>query len=198
MKQFVVFLAASALLMSCQQPVQQESPKKEGVNETLETIFTRKSVRAYTTDKVSDEMLHTLVRAGMSAPSSRDQRPWEFIIVTDRAKLDAMGEALPTAKMLKETQQAIIVCGDTNKSPNAWVYDCSAAAMNILLAAESMGLGAVWTAAHPYPERMDIVRETLQLPEHIIPLNVIPLGYPAGETKPKDKYAEEQIHRNGW
>lgn len=198
MRQLFILLVASVLLVSCRQSVQQESPKQEDVNETLQTIFNRKSVRTYTADRVSDEILNTLVRAGMAAPSSRDQRPWEFVIVTDRAKLDAMGEALPTAKMLKETQQAIVVCGDTNRSPNAWVHDCSAAAMSILLAAESMGLGAVWTAAHPYPERIQIVRETLQLPEHIIPLNVIPLGYPAGDEKPKDKYAEEQIHRNGW
>ena len=148
--------------------------------------------------QVEKEKLETLVRAGMAAPSSRDRRPWEFIIVTDRDILDTMGDGLPLARMLKETKQAIIVCGDTVKSGNAWQLDCSAAAQNVLLAAESLGLGAVWTAAYPYPERMNVVREALHLPDHIVPLTVIPVGYPTGIEKPKDKFNKKQIHYNGW
>lgn len=173
------------------------SPQNE-TNQTLETIFNRKSVRTYTARPVEKEKLETLVRAGMAAPSSRDRRPWKFVIVTDRKLLDTLGDGLPLARMLKETRQAIIVCGDTIKSGNAWFLDCSAAAQNVLLAAESLGLGAVWTAAFPYPDRMKIVRETLNLPEHIIPLTVIPIGYPQGKEKPKDKFNAKQIHYNGW
>lgn len=189
---FIVLLSA---LVACN-----GTETKEGgdSNQTLETIFNRKSVRKYTERPVEKEKLETLVRAGMAAPSSRDRRPWEFVIVTDRDLLDKMGDGLPLARMLKETKQTIIVCGDTVKSENAWQLDCSAAAQNILLAAESMGLGAVWTAAYPYPERMKIIRDALQLPEHILPLTVIPLGYPTGSEKPKDKYNKKQIHYNGW
>ena len=189
---FIVLLSA---LVACNST---ETKESDGSNQTLETIFNRKSVRKYTERPVEKEKLETLVRAGMAAPSSRDRRPWEFVIVTDRDLLDKMGEGLPLARMLKETKQAIIVCGDTVKSENAWQLDCSAAAQNILLAAESMGLGAVWTAAYPYPERMKIIQNALQLPEHILPLTVIPLGYPTGIEKPKDKYNKKQIHYNGW
>lgn len=189
---FIVLLSA---LVACNGT---ETKESEGSNQTLETIFNRKSVRKYTERPVEKEKLETLVRAGMAAPSSRDRRPWEFVIVTNRDLLDKMGDGLPLARMLKETKQAIIVCGDTVKSENAWQLDCSAAAQNILLAAESMGLGAVWTAAYPYPERMKIIRDALQLPEHILPLTVIPLGYPTGIEKPKDKYNKKQIHYNGW
>lgn len=189
---FIVLLSA---LVACNGT---ETKESEGSNQTLETIFNRKSVRKYTERPIEKEKLETLVRAGMAAPSSRDRRPWEFVIVTDRDLLDKMGDGLPLARMLKETKQAIIVCGDTVKSENAWQLDCSAAAQNILLAAESMGLGAVWTAAYPYPERMKIIRDALQLPEHILPLTVIPLGYPTGIEKPKDKYNKKQIHYNGW
>lgn len=189
---FIVLLSA---LVACNGT---ETKESDGSNQTLETIFNRKSVRKYTERPVEKEKLETLVRAGMAAPSSRDRRPWEFVIVTDRDLLDKMGEGLPLARMLKETKQAIIVCGDTVKSENAWQLDCSAAAQNILLAAESMGLGAVWTAAYPYPERMKIIQNALQLPEHILPLTVIPLGYPTGIEKPKDKYNKKQIHYNGW
>lgn len=189
---FIVLLSA---LVACNGT---ETKESDGSNQTLETIFNRKSVRKYTERPVEKEKLETLVRAGMAAPSSRDRRPWEFLIVTDRDLLDKMGDGLPLARMLKETKQAIIVCGDTVKSENAWQLDCSAAAQNILLAAESMGLGAVWTAAYPYPERMKIIQDALQLPEHILPLTVIPLGYPTGIEKPKDKYNKKQIHYNGW
>lgn len=189
---FIVLLSA---LVACNGTETKESGDS---NQTLETIFNRKSVRKYTERPVEKEKLETLVRAGMAAPSSRDRRPWEFVIVTDRNLLDKMGDGLPLARMLKETKQAIIVCGDTVKSGNAWQLDCSAAAQNILLAAESMGLGAVWTAAYPYPERIKIIRDALQLPEHILPLTVIPLGYPTGSEKPKDKYNKKQIHYNGW
>lgn len=189
---FIVLLSA---LVACNGT---ETKQSDGSNQTLETIFNRKSVRKYTERPVEKEKLETLVRAGMAAPSSRDRRPWEFVIVTDRDLLDKMGDGLPLARMLKETKQAIIVCGDTVKSENAWQLDCSAAAQNILLAAESMGLGAVWTAAYPYPERMKIIQDALQLPEHILPLTVIPLGYPTGIEKPKDKYNKKQIHYNGW
>lgn len=189
---FIVLLSA---LVACNGT---ETKESDGSNQTLETIFNRKSVRKYTERPVEKEKLETLVRAGMAAPSSRDRRPWEFVIVTDRDLLDKMGDGLPLAHMLKETKQAIIVCGDTVKSENAWQLDCSAAAQNILLAAESMGLGAVWTAAYPYPERMKIIQDALQLPEHILPLTVIPLGYPTGIEKPKDKYNKKQIHYNGW
>ena len=189
---FIVLLSA---LVACNGTETKESGDS---NQTLETIFNRKSVRKYTERPVEKEKLETLVRAGMAAPSSRDRRPWEFVIVTDRDLLDKMGDGLPLARMLKETKQAIIVCGDTVKSGNAWQLDCSAAAQNILLAAESMGLGAVWTAAYPYPERIKIIRDALQLPEHILPLTVIPLGYPTGSEKPKDKYNTKQIHYNGW
>lgn len=182
-------------LLSCNKAERKE--QKES-NPTLETIFDRKSVRKYTERPVEKDKLEMLVRAGMAAPSSRDRRPWEFVIITDRNLLDKMADGLPLARMLKDTKQAIIVCGDTVKSNNAWQLDCSAAAQNVLLAAESMGLGAVWTAAYPYPERIKVVREALQLPDHIVPLTVIPIGYPTGIEKTKDKFNKKQIHYNGW
>ena len=61
-----------------------------------------------------------------------------------------------------------------------------------------MGLGAVWTAVYPYPDRIEIVRKELRLPDHIMPLNVIPVGYPMQKETPKNKYNVQQIHHNGW
>lgn len=167
-------------------------------NSCLKTIFNRKSVRKFTEQAISEEMLIQLVKAGMAAPSAKNQQAWKFIIVTDKALKAAMGERLPYAKMLGHAPAAIVVCGDLSKTTAAvddsyWVQDCSAATQNILLAAESVGLGAVWTAAFPYHDRVHVVVETLNLPANLIPLCVIPLGYPERDEKPKDKWKEENL-----
>lgn len=164
---------------------------------TLEIIAERKSVRKYLDKPVEEEKIEQMLRAGMAAPSGKDTRPWEFVIVTDSVILNQMAEKLPYAKMLAHAPMAIVVCGDSTVSAY-WYLDCSAATQNILLAAEALELGAVWTAAYPYEDRISAVREPLLLPDNIIPLCVIPVGYPNGEFKPKDKFNPAKIHRNGF
>lgn len=138
----------------------------------------------------------------MATLTAANKQPWAFIVATDRATLDTLAEGLPYAKMLKEAGAAIVVCGDLTNAhetiPEFWIQDCSAVTENILLAVEAMGLGAVWTAAYPAPERMEHVSGILGLPATAIPLNVIPIGYPSGETMPKDKWREEKLHWEKW
>lgn len=169
----------------------------------LHNILQRKSVRAYTDRAVSHEQLDTLIRAAMAAPTGRDMRPWHFIVLEGRQQLSPLAEQLPYAKMLAEAQAAVVVCGDmsvTDKEGNPsrnWTFDCSAATENLLLQAESMGLGAVWTGVYPYDERLEAVKQALHLPDHLIPLNVIPIGYPKGDPQPKDKYDPAKVeYRN--
>lgn len=169
----------------------------------MENILNRKSVRKYTKEEVKKEQLEMLVRAGMAAPSARNSQPWLFFIINDRAILDNLAKQLPNAKMLLNAKAAIVVCGNLQKALEGdgrefWVQDCSAATQNILLAAESMGLGAVWTGAYPRKETVNIIKVELGLPEHIVPLNVIPIGWQTGEEKPKQKYTEENIRWNKW
>ncbi|MBS4062570.1 MAG: nitroreductase family protein [Bacteroidetes bacterium] len=168
------------------------------MNETLKVIHSRKSVRHFTDQAVSKEQIELLLQAGMAAPTAVNRQPWAFYVVTRRETLDSLSEQLPYAKMLSQAQAAIVVCGDMEKAGNLkdkayWVQDCSAATQNILLAAESIGLGAVWTAVFPYDDRSKVVIETLKLPGHHIPLNVIPIGYPTSEDTPKDKWKPENV-----
>ena len=163
----------------------------------IETIFARKSVRSFLPKPVEEEKIELLLKAGMAGPSGKNIQPWELIVVDDRALLDAMAEELPYAKWLKESPMAIIVCGDSAKS-FYWYLDCSASAQNILLAAESLGLGAVWTATYPYEDRMDVVKKYINLPDHISSLCVIPIGYPSAPQQPKDKWDPAKVHRNAW
>lgn len=178
--------------------------KKESNNVALENIMGRKSVRNFTDQKVSREQLDTLVRAAMAAPSARNAQPWAFVVIDDRAILDSLCEILPFGKMLGHASAAIAVCGDLGKAlPEAaqtyWIQDCSAATENLLLAAEAIGLGAVWTGAFPIVERTTDIVRILGLPANIVPLNIIPIGYPLDPNEPaKDKYKPENIKFNKW
>ncbi len=195
-KTILIFIAFILTVMT----IGCSSEKKEGQFQTqdaMENILARKSVRKYLPRPVEKEKLELLLKAGMAAPSGKDVRPWSFIVVDDRAVLDSMAAVLPYAKMLKEAPMAIVVCGDSTQS-SYWYLDCSAATQNILLAAEALGLGAVWTATYPYPERMDVVKKYTGIPDEINSLCVIPVGYPAMPHSPKDKWNPARIHYNKW
>ncbi|MDR0660339.1 MAG: nitroreductase family protein [Prevotellaceae bacterium] len=201
-----IALMVVVLVLALQTPDKNEKTESKTISNqevVLSVIHNRKSVRNFIPQKkVSKENLTTLVKAGMAAPTAVNKQPWAFVAITERTTLDSLAEGLPYAKMLKEAGAAIIVCGDLTKAieeyPEYWVQDCSAATENILLAVEVMGLGAVWTAVYPDKDRVEFVKNILDLPETAIPLNVIPIGHPSGETMPKDKWKEENLHWENW
>jgi nitroreductase len=170
--------------------------------DAISVIHNRKSVRNFTGASIQQGDMDMLLKAAMAAPSAVDCQPWEFIVVTDRKTLDALGEALPYAKMIFKAGAAIIVCGVPSLAHRHMteyaIIDATLASQNILLAAEAIGLGAIWTAAYPYPDRMQSVKTILHIPDHILPLNVIPIGHPTGEDKPKDKFNPKKIHKEQW
>lgn len=174
-----------------------------GKNMAIENILARKSVRAFTPKPVEKEKVDLLLKAAMAAPTAVNKQPWAFVVVDDRNVLDQLAAELPYAKMTAQAPLAIVVCGDLSKALNGetdryWMLDCSAASENLLLAAESMGLGAVWTAVYPESDRMAKVRTVLSLPDYIVPLNLIPLGYPQHQEEAKNKFNTENIHYNKW
>ena len=174
------------------------------VPDVLTAIRTRKSVRKFDPlRKVEDEKIEKILRAAMCAPSAMDKRPWEFVVVKDPAQLKKLGERLPNSHCASGAQAAIVVCGSLDnglpgRSKEYWIHDCSAATMNILLAAKGLGLGAVWTGVYPGEDRVAVVREVLSIPEGYAPLNVIPIGYPAENPTPKDKWNPAKVHTDRW
>ena len=174
-------------------------PAKSSMD-TLTTIFTRRSVRKYANKPVSDETVKLLLQAAMAAPSARNEQSWEFIVIRDKKILAQIPSFHPFAKHVPDAPVAIIVCGNTKleAKPGLWVADSSNAAMNILLAAHSLGLGGVWTTFYPYEDRTAGIRKLLQLPDHIMPLNVIPIGYPVEKTFYQDRFKQEKVHYEKW
>ena len=170
-------------------------------NTTLETIMTRTSVRKYADRPVEKEKIEAMLRAGMAAPTAVNKQPWHFVVVNDKAKLNELAASNPRAGMLKSAPLAVVVCGDMDKALQGkgqayWIQDCSAATENILLAAHSMGLGAVWTGVYPMEDRIKPLSKMLKLPETVIPLCTIVIGYPAEQPTPKDKWKPENISYN--
>ena len=177
----------------------------------IETIMNRKSVRSFTGEKLTEDQLTTLLKAAMAAPTAGNSQPWQFLVVTDDAKSGIPGADRGDA--IKTAGAVIIVCGETTQSrtprnnpdaapeivPNGfWYEDCSAAAENLLLAAEALDLGAVWLSCYPNEGKCAAVKAAFGLPENVEPLAIIPVGVPAGDDPPKDKWKPEKVHNNRW
>ena len=168
--------------------------------ETIETILTRRSVRAYLDKPVSDDDLKTILKAASQAPSAGNAQPWHFIVIKDKKILKAIPAFHKTAPMVATAPVAIAICADLNleKYPGCWVLDCAAAAENLLLAAHDLGLGAVWTANYPLKEVEAGMKKLFNLPDNIRPHSLIPLGYPAHPYQAKSYYQPDRIHNDQW
>ncbi|MEG1763094.1 MAG: nitroreductase family protein [Bacteroidales bacterium] len=169
-------------------------------NQLIELLQTRRSIRRYTTDIVSDEMLDQLVRTAMYAPSAHSKFPLHFIVIKDSIHKQAIMKVHPHASMLEHAAAVILVCGDTQLNPEIEYLslDAAAATMNLLLAAHALHLGACWLGVYPKKERMQGIADHFHLPEHIIPLTGIALGH-TEQIKPQpERYQAERIHTEVW
>lgn len=212
MKKTILMLAAATLLAAaCQtepQPV---------VNDPAEVVMTnilnRKSVRSYTGDTIPAKVMENLLRAAMAAPSGRNIQPWSFVVLNDTNRYDEIFGENFNMGMYKQSAAVVVVCADTTvvrpprdnpdapavQQPNGiWRDDMGAVTENLLLAVEAHGLGACWTACYPYADRMEPVKKALGLPATVVPYSVVPIGYPAGDEQPKDKWDASRIHYNNW
>ncbi|GAI64259.1 unnamed protein product [marine sediment metagenome] len=167
--------------------------------DAMEAILTRRSIRKYTKQPVSDEVLKELVEAAMCAPSAGNQQPWCFVVIKDRKILNEIPKYHPYAQMLKEAPVAVFVCCDWDSQLEGYgVQDCSAATQNMLLAAHAKGLGAVWLGIYPAEPRVTLTKKLLNLPERIIPISLISIGYPAEQRPRQDRYRADRVHYNQW
>lgn len=172
------------------------------MNSALDFIFSRRSIRKYQDKEIPQEMLHDLLQAAMAAPSAVAKDPWRFIVLEGRLPLDKLAGILPHGQMLKQATAAFVVCGDITKAHDQkesyMLQDLSASVENILLAANRLGLGTCWLGVHPRQERMEGIKQMFNLPDEIIPMCAIAIGWPAEEPAARTRYKEEYVHWGNW
>ncbi len=166
----------------------------------LEAIFTRRSIRKFTGEPVSDKELETVLKAGFQAPSAHNLQPWEFVIIKDKTTFEKIAKFHPYAKMLLKAEVCIIICGDNQRQTTTGFLteDCSAAIENMLLAAHGVGLGAVWCGLYPVPHLTKEMSAICMLPDYIIPVGMIVLGHKGEDRECEDRYHEGKLHYEAW
>jgi len=168
--------------------------------EKLDYILDRRSIRRFTDEKIDNNQIKIMLTAAMYAPSAVNMQPWHFVVIDDRSMMEKVMEIHPYARMLQTASHAVVVCGDEQlqHDDGYWVVDCGAATQNLLLAAQTLGLGACWVGLHPREERKSSFSRLLHLPSHVLPFAMIALGYPE-ELKPRpDRFHAEKVKYNGW
>jgi nitroreductase len=163
----------------------------------LDLIFSRRSIRKFTHQPVERETLTALLQAAMAAPSASNSRPWEFAVLTEPERLDALRSALPLGRY--HAPAALVVCANPliAANPSGWLFwqqDCAAAVENVLIAAAGMGLGAVWIGVYPLRPLVWAVRRVIQAPVWVTPMCALWVGYPAHIKPPRTQYEERRVH----
>ena len=169
--------------------------------DTLDFITLRRSIRKYSNKKVSAGLVNKILEAGMSAPSAENQQTWQFIVINKKSTLKKIARInTPYPAFAKEASVGILVCGNPDRSDGRgfWVQDCAAASQNILLAANSLGLGSVWIGIYPKDDYVQKFNEKFNLPDNIYPVSFIPIGFPAEEKPPSARYDKNKIHHEKW
>ena len=176
------------------------NPRTFFAMDLFEAIRSRRSIRAYDRQKVSDDAIEIILRAGMAAPSAGNEQPWEFLLIRNRQTLERISEAHPYADMVSHVPLAILVCCNLTRVRHRdfWIQDLAAATQNMLLAAHAMGLGSVWVGVHPREKRVTELRAVIALPDEIVPFAILPIGHPAEQRPPEDRYEEHRVYREEW
>ena len=167
---------------------------------TIEAIETRRSIRKYNDKKIDKEILEEILKAGMYAPSAYNEQPWQFIVIDNKDLLDEIPTFHDHANMCKTAALAILVCVDLKKekTEDMWLLDCAAATQNIMLAAFEKTIGSVWVGVYFRQNYIEGFKKLLNLPDHIIPISLIPMGYHDEEIKRVDRFKKDRIHYNSF
>lgn len=165
--------------------------------DVLETIFKRRSIRNYLDIKVHRGDIERLLKAATAAPTAANAQPWEFVVIDEEEKLIKLREKLVFGRY--NAPAAIVVCGNmklAHKGPSKemWVQDCSASLENILIAATGLGLGTVWIGIYPLESNVNVLKDLLNIPDYVIPLGIVYVGYPAEEKEARTRFDEKRVY----
>ena len=161
----------------------------------MNSIFTRTSIRQFEERPVEQEKIDQLLKAAFAAPSADNQQPWEFYIVTNKEKLEALAKTSPYAGPAAKAPAAFVICYRQElPMPEYADIDCAIATENVWLELEELGLGGVMLGIAPHEERMEAVSKVLNLPEHLSAFAIVPFGYPQKRLPQKDRFDKERVH----
>ncbi len=163
----------------------------------IDLLFSRRSIRKFTTQDIERPVIEKILSAAMSAPSACAKDPWQFHVIKNKEMLTKIADGLPNGKFLPDSAVGIVVCGDIaaahGEELSYMLQDCSAAIENLLLAVTASGLGACWLGVHPRQDRIDHIKSLLNLPDNIIPISAIAIGHPANTQPPRNRYNPEKV-----
>ena len=157
-------------------------------------IKTRRSIRAFTDQEVSEKILNTIIEAGWLAPSAGNRQPVEFIIVRDKS----IKNKLSAQRFVAEASAVIVVVVNLERTTSRYgerggkmyiYHDSGAAIQNMLLVSKALGLGTCWIGAFNDAK----IARLLELPEHVLPMAIIPIGYPNEDPEPPRKIPLDKV-----
>ena len=149
--------------------------------ECIDLLLSRRSIRRFAREAVSDDLICRIVDVARYAPSAKNSQPWEFIVVKDPELKSRLADIHPHAQPIRQAAVAIAVICDPARSPTSYMLDCANATTYLLLAAHAVGLGAVWIQSL---RNIDDVRRILKIPESKVPVAIVAVGRPAESPKP--------------
>lgn len=162
-------------------------------------IFKRRSIRRFEERPVEPEKIERILRAGMQAPSAHNKQPWEFLVLTDKDKRDAVSKMSPYSGMVAYAPVTIIVIGNPDEMTEKFLpQDLGACTENILLQTAEEGLGGCWMGFYPDMDRVQMIKDYFELPENLVPFSVIAIGYSPNENFFVDRYDPQKVHFNKW
>jgi nitroreductase len=160
------------------------------MNEIIDALQSRRSIRSFTDQSVSRATIEEIVGFGRLAATAMNEQPWEFVVVTERERLQKLPKILGHAEFIASAAACIIVlCRNTKH----YLEDGCAASEQILLATHAYGLGACWVAAEK-ESYADQVREFVDAPVGYKAICLIPVGYPAEHPSIEKRTVTEVLH----
>jgi len=166
--------------------------------ELMDIMLRRRSIREYTDEKIPDEKIDKILNAGLLAPTSRNRKPCEFIVVQDKQILEKLAYAKKSgSSMIKNCNTAIVVVADKNKA-DTWIEDSSIALTYMDLMAASLDIGSCWCQIHlrysaENRESEEVVREILSLDDDYRIVGILSLGNIA---KRLESHSLDEIDKN--
>ncbi|MBD5607541.1 MAG: nitroreductase family protein [Desulfovibrio sp.] len=186
----------------CAAPAVVDAAPAEAAQAVIDNILTRRSVRSFSIEPVSEEAIETMLQCAMAAPSAANEQPWDFVVIRDAETMEKIASINKYARFAAMAPLGILVCMNNEKVKigGMSVLDMGMASENLMLAAHALGLGSVFTGIFPMEDRIKAFRELFDLPAAVVPMGLIIVGHPtdpSSKTAP-ERFKRENIHLEKW